>query len=63
MIFGNVNVNYKGLGYSPVLVRVLDWLKSTDFKQLPLGRHDIDGDNIFAMLQEVTTKKNSRYAT
>lgn len=57
MIFGNVNVNYNGLGYSPVLVRVLDWLKSTDFKQLPLGRHDIDGDNIFAMLQEVTTKK------
>ena len=47
MIFGNVNVNYNGLGYSPVLVRVLDWLKSTDFKQLPLGRHDIDGDNIF----------------
>ncbi len=57
MIFGNVNVNYKGLGYSPVLVKVLDWLKTTDIKKLELGRHDIDGDNIFALVQDVTTKK------
>ncbi|KAF1682476.1 YhcH/YjgK/YiaL family protein [Veillonella sp. R32] len=57
MIFGSVNVNYKGLGYAPVLERVLDWLKETDLKSLEIGRHDIDGDNIFALVQEVTTKK------
>lgn len=57
MIFGSVNVNYKGLGYAPVLERVLDWLKDTDLKSLAIGRHDIEGDNIFALVQEVTTKK------
>lgn len=57
MIFGNVNVNYKGLGYSPVLVKGLDWLKNTDIKKLELGRHDIEGDDIFALVQDVTTKK------
>lgn len=54
MIFdtlNNVN-NYKGLG------RVYDALKflaETDFSAIDLGRYELDGDNIFYMVQSYDT--------
>lgn len=32
-----------------------DFLKNTDLKSLPLGRVEIDGENLFASVQEYTT--------
>jgi len=38
------------------LARALDYLRSTDMRSVALGRHDIDGDRLFALVQEYTTK-------
>lgn len=45
---------YRGL--APRLVRALEFLRDTDLLALPLGRLDLDGDRLFALVQEYTTK-------
>lgn len=39
------------------LARALEYLRATDLGSIPTGRHDIDGDRLFALVQEYTTKK------
>jgi biofilm protein TabA len=36
--------------------RALEMLASTDLKTLTLGRHDLEGDALFVLVQEYTTK-------
>lgn len=43
-------------GVHPLLERGLRYLAETDLASLPLGRHDIDGDRLFAIVQEYETK-------
>jgi YhcH/YjgK/YiaL family protein len=38
------------------LARALDYLRATDLRAIPAGRHDIDGDRLFALVQDYTTK-------
>lgn len=38
------------------LSRALEYLRATDLRALALGRHDIDGDRLFALVQEYTTR-------
>lgn len=45
---------YAGLGER--ITRALDYLKKTDFSSLAPGRYDIDGDDIFAMVNEYETR-------
>ena len=45
---------YRGL--APRLVRALEFLRDADVRSLSLGRHDLDGDRLFALVQEYTTK-------
>lgn len=45
---------YQGL--PPLFVRGLRFLTETDLVNLPLGRHDIDGDRLFAMSMEYETR-------
>ena len=54
MIFDNVqNVkNYKGLGR---VYEALEFLANTDFSALPLGKAEVDGDNIYYIVQEYET--------
>ncbi len=54
MIFDTINniENYKGLGN---VYKALEFLKSTDFKAMELGRYELEGDDIFYMVQEYTT--------
>lgn len=54
MIFDTLeNVkNYIGLGR---VYTALDFLSKTDFSAMPLGRYELDGDNIFYMVQEYST--------
>ena len=54
MIFDTVeNIkNYKGLGR---VYKALEFLANTDFSKLPLGRAELDGDNIFYMVQSYDT--------
>lgn len=39
----------------PRFVRGLDWLRAFD-PRTPVGRHEIDGDNLYAMVQAYDTK-------
>lgn len=45
---------YNGLGDK--INRALDYLRSTDFSLLKPGRYDIDGDDIFAMVNAYETR-------
>lgn len=54
MIFDTLkNVdNYKGLGR---VYEALKFLAETDFNKIDLGRYELDGDNIFYMVQSYDT--------
>lgn len=47
----NVN-NYEGLGR---VYTALKFLSETDFSKIDLGRYELDGDNIFYMVQSYNT--------
>ena len=40
----------------PRLRRVFDYIATTDLAQLEVGRHDIDGDNLFVNVMDVDLK-------
>jgi YhcH/YjgK/YiaL family protein len=50
----NNSDSYTALGER--IATALEFLKKTDFSQIPDGRIEIRGDEIFAMLQHYTTK-------
>lgn len=58
MIYDNIKHinNYDGLG---LVTKALELLKTTDFESLESGRHEVDGDNIFFMVQRNTTKTDA----
>ena len=41
----------------PGFQQVFDFIDNTDLAALPCGRHDIDGDNIFVMVQELDLRE------
>ena len=41
---------YRGLGAN--MDRAIDYLATADLSALPAGRYDIDGDNVYLMIQE-----------
>jgi YhcH/YjgK/YiaL family protein len=40
----------------PNIKVALDYIRNTDLSDLAVGKYDIDGDNVFALVQEYTTK-------
>jgi YhcH/YjgK/YiaL family protein len=48
---------YRGLG--PRFAQTFDFLRSTDLRKLPLGKHELAGDKLFALVQEYTPKPRS----
>ena len=40
----------------PRIAAALDWLRATDLASVPIGKTAIDGDEIFALVQEYTPK-------
>jgi YhcH/YjgK/YiaL family protein len=48
------STHYQGL--CPRIVAGLDYLKKTDFSRLEPGKYEIDGSNLFALLQSYETK-------
>ena len=48
---------YSGLGER--INKAFVYLEETDFSKTELGRYDIDGDNIFALVNEYNTKDES----
>lgn len=55
MIFAKLNGEEKYCVYPAAVQKVLAYLRNTDIMALPLGRHDIDGDNIFLNVMDMTT--------
>lgn len=51
--------NYKGL---EKIYDVLEFIKKTDFGDMSLGKYQIDGENLFYMVQEYETKQNENIA-
>jgi len=51
MIVGHIKNREKEL-YSPILQNGLKFLEQTDFSDWENGRHEIDGNNMFAIIQE-----------
>ena len=43
------------------LKKGLEWLKNTDKSKLENRRYDIDGDSVYASVQEYETKDNANY--
>ena len=41
---------------SPRLKRAFEFLKDGDFEGMALGKHEIDGDNVYAMVQHYETR-------
>ncbi|MDF2634451.1 MAG: hypothetical protein K0R78_1325 [Pelosinus sp.] len=63
MIYGQLkNFEQEKVIFSPALQKGLLYLKNTDLATLSVGRHDIDGDTIFALVSEYVTepKKDRR---
>jgi YhcH/YjgK/YiaL family protein len=56
MIFDTLDnhARYAGLGHN--LPAALKFLLENDLTSLPIGRTDIDGDNLYALVQEYATK-------
>ncbi|MCS7462030.1 YhcH/YjgK/YiaL family protein [Paenibacillus doosanensis] len=42
--------------YPEAITKGLQYIRSTDFSELPLGKHEIDGELMFALLQEPLTQ-------
>lgn len=40
----------------PRVRQALEYLRTTDMAAVPIGRHELDGDRLFALVQEYTTR-------
>ena len=55
MFFSKLNANDSCAVYPKAICDVLHFFQTTDMMDFPLGRHDIDGDNIYINVMEMTT--------
>ncbi len=55
MLSGNLYLSEQPRWYPKILRDVLALLNNTDLDTQPLGRHDIDGENLFYVLMEYET--------
>jgi biofilm protein TabA len=57
MILGDIrNWNHEKGAYHSAIVKGIDYILHTDISELDPGRYEIQGDEIFALIQEVQTK-------
>jgi biofilm protein TabA len=56
MFFGHINNLARDRKVlPPAIVKGLEYLKNTDFSQMAVGKYEIEGDRLFALLQEQQT--------
>jgi YhcH/YjgK/YiaL family protein len=60
MIADTLNNASQYMNLSHGIAAALNFLKTQDLKNLSLGRHDIDGDNCFALVQVYDTKPTNQ---
>jgi YhcH/YjgK/YiaL family protein len=59
MIIDKLSNNHLYSGLSERINKAFTYLKETDFSEMELGKYEIDGDNIFALVNEYHTKDES----
>lgn len=61
MIYGHISQLTENL-YPAAIQKALSFLKETNLDELPLGRHEIEGNLIYAQVMDLTTQEfNSIY--
>ena len=55
MILASLRAKDAGAQYPAAIQTALDFLKKEDTAALPVGRYELDGDNIFVLIQDQTT--------
>lgn len=55
MIFDNIKNNKNFSSLNKNFIKAFEFLKNNDLKSLAVGTYDIDGEKVFAMVQEYTT--------
>ena len=58
MIFDKIENAKLYEAINPLIAKALDYIKKTDFSKLENGKHVINGDTLFAILQEYETKND-----
>ncbi len=56
MFFSNIKIAEKYNYLDEKFVKAYHWLAETDILSLEVGKYPIDGDNVYALVQEYTTK-------
>jgi YhcH/YjgK/YiaL family protein len=59
MIFDKIENSAIYENVSPLIKKAFEYLKQTDFSKMENGKHIIDGDTLFAILQEYDTKNDT----
>jgi YhcH/YjgK/YiaL family protein len=59
MIFDKIENSAIYENISPLIKKAFEYLKQTDFSRLENGKHLVDGDNLFAIVQEYDTKNDA----
>ena len=59
MIFDKIENSAIYENISPLIKKAFEYLKQTDFSGMENGKHIIDGDALFAILQEYDTKNDT----
>lgn len=57
MIFTSIYSDYKSQGLHPVLTKVIDYLKETDFTDIGPGEYELEGRDIFFQVHEINTEE------
>ena len=60
---GKIADGERYVGLNPRFAKAFAWLQTTDLAALGLGRHEIDGDDVYANVMEVELKRWSADAT
>lgn len=55
MYFGHINKVISNR-YPKAIVKAIEYLQNTNFDELPVGKYEIQGDEIYAQVMELTTK-------
>lgn len=56
MVVGTLKNSERYYAFGENFKKAFEFLKNNDIAKMELGRHDIDGDNVFILVQEYTSK-------
>jgi biofilm protein TabA len=60
MICENININRNYSGINKNFVKAFEYLRGQNLKELAIGKYEIEGEKIFAMVQEYTTEREDQ---